>query len=445
MRIGRANLSPTALLAIVIVLGEWSGLARALLTVPAYAAVLDLVLVALTIVTLIGAWQRRASLHLRALDVAMAAFFVLALLEVLNPNVPSVMVGLEGLRKTSFTMLAYIVVRFSSQTNGISFYRTVAIGSIAALAWSIRQAFGPLPVELDIINTSGASPISFHSGPVLRAFAPTSGPFHLGILGGAVALIAVVLARALSLRYLLIAILAATALGISLTRANMVGAVVAFAVVTIVSAPTLERIRTGLRFAPVVAALGLAVVLTARSVFPTDAPLEPDGFPGSDAGQSGSLVNPDPLPNPLEDRSLRFRFQYWTEHLEAIAERPLIGYGTSSAADSFARLYAGTGDRNFDPHSLYLKTALELGLLGFLLMIAILVLGLWECRRAYRRERAVALIGLGIVVMTVISGATGPMLDAYPFNLLFWATLGWLVAVQAPAPDRDSTTHEAIE
>ena len=75
--------------------------------------------------------------------------------------------------------------------------------------------------------------------------------------------------------------------------------------------------------------------------------------------------------NPLGDTSLKFRFGYWKAYLQAIAENPVVGYGTSAAADGFDRDYAGTGKRNFEPHSMYLKPALEMGVGGLVIFVAI--------------------------------------------------------------------------
>ena len=129
--------------------------------------------------------------------------------------------------------------------------------------------------------------------------------------------------------------------------------------------------------------------------------------------------------NPLGDTSLKFRFGYWKAYLQAIAENPLVGYGTSAAADGFDRDYAGTGKRNFEPHSMYLKPALEMGLLGFGLFIAIALVALLAAIRVYKLGLEFALTALAIFVALAITGLTGPMLDAYPVNLLVWATL-WL-------------------
>jgi hypothetical protein len=131
------------------------------------------------------------------------------------------------------------------------------------------------------------------------------------------------------------------------------------------------------------------------------------------------------LGDPFSDRNLRFRFAFWAEFAGYIAQRPLVGYGTGAAADGFDHFYEGTGRQNFEPHSIYFKAALELGLGGLLLMLAILATAGWLALRVARRGELVGLVGVGIVVMFVVAGLTGPMLDAYPANLLFWATLGW--------------------
>lgn len=417
--------SPAMILALVIVAGEWTGLARALLRTPAYAAGLDLVLVIVVISALWTAHRSPNTWQLTRLDVFILAYFGLALVQVLNSNVPNLLVGLEGFRKTAFTMLAYLIVRLARPGEAIPFLRLVALGSLFTFIWAIRQNISPLPIELQIIDTAGTSPMSFQSGPVLRAFAPTAGPFHLGILGGAVAIISLELARVRSVGFVLVGVLAGVALGISLTRANMLGTAMGLAAVVVASAPMRERLRAAVRALPLLAAIGLAVFLTARTFTPLIPPTPPPGGDGGTPGRASASGHPT-LPNPLADRSLQFRFQYWAEQLRAIAERPLTGYGTSAAGDGFGRLYDGTGSRNFDPHSLYLKAPLELGVVGFVLLVGIFALALWECRRAHGRDPTVALVGFGLLVMTMASGLSGPMLDAYPFNLLFWASLGWL-------------------
>lgn len=68
MNLRRLLLTPAWMLAAVIALGEWTGLARAILRAPVYAAVLDLVLVVLCLLAVRQAWSHRSSLKLRRLD-----------------------------------------------------------------------------------------------------------------------------------------------------------------------------------------------------------------------------------------------------------------------------------------------------------------------------------------------------------------------------------------
>ena len=422
----------TRLLAIVIVLGEWTGLARGVFGVPIYAGVLDIALVAITSVVVINLLRRRDFPRITLLTVLIAGYMLLAAVEILNPNVPSLRAGLEGYRKTAFTMLAFFVVTYSGDVDAGRFFRLVAIGSVPAFLWATRQFIAPLPAELNIVASSGISPVTFHSGQLLRAFSPTAGPFHLGILGGAIMIVGIVLAVSRGRAWLLVAACAGLALGLSLTRANIVGAIAGCAVIAITATPFRARLRTA-AYAAVPLGVAAIAVLFAVGILSLSPPsTATNGAPGSSPGPStttlGGLVSG--VENPLQDKNLQFRFAYWESYAASIVQRPLIGYGTSSAADGFDHFYQGTGSLNFEPHSVYFKAALELGLGGLLLFLAILGSVAWSIFRAWSFDPQTSRTVLGILTLVAVAGITGPMLDAYPVNLLFWASCGW-IAVKA--------------
>lgn len=434
----------TTALAILIVLGEWTGLARGLLGAPYYAAILDLGLVVIVAIAAVLAWREDRLPDLHPLDLIILGFALLALVQVLNPNVPSLMVGLEGFRKTAFTVLGYAVIRLSGSRDPRPFYVVVALGSIPALLWAIRQAFVPLPIDLAIISTAGASPISFHAGIAMRAFAPTAGPFHLGILAGTVLIIAAVFSQRAG-RWFLLSLLAGAALGLSITRANIGATAVALVVMALIQATTRERTKLVLTGAPAVAlalVLGFAAAtLPAVSVAPPSQPPASAGAgatsgPGAGNGAGGPVVE---VPSLDEDQNFQFRLLFWREQLEAFVERPLIGYGTSAAADGFDDVYAGTDSRHFGPHSLYTKPALELGVVGIILFATILVGFFVSIVRIVQTNGLLATLSMGLFILVTVAGLTGPMLDAYPFNVLFWATVAWVVVWQparSPAVER---------
>lgn len=464
---------PAHAVALLVGFGMWSGLARAAIGSPIFAALLDGVALVLLAFAAWSARRRGRWGRLTTVDLLVVTFVAIAAIEIFNPNVPSPLVGLEGFRKTAFMAVGYGIARLSPRSSGGRFMRVVLILSIPALLWSIRQFFVPLPLELAIISTSGASTTSFHSGTVLRAFAPTASPFHLGVLAGSVAIGASILADRRSIRWLLIAIAAAVALGLSLTRANLLATVLALTALAMIVLVR-ERRRRPLVFAAVVAAVALVVAAYAASSQPPYAPpgsvrpasppatVGPDRSPaatssatptrapstaGSDASPGATpsvAATPPPIrvPNLLEDRSLLFRFEFWREQLSAIAQRPLIGFGTSSAADGFDRLYAGTSGRNFEPHSIYTKVLLEQGLIGFLVFLTLLArLLLIALRGVVRRvDQPFRWWALGILLLVGVSGLTGPMLDAYPFNLLFWTVAGSLGRPQG-STSRSTARH----
>jgi O-antigen ligase len=421
-------MSDTLRIALIACLGMWTGLARATVGSPIYAAVLDLALAA-TLGWLV--WQTVRSRRwptLHPVDGFVLAYVVIALVEILNPNVPNVLVGLEGFRKTAFMVAGYAVARLALNLDADRYIRIVALGAIPALLWSIRQFVWPLPSELSIITSSGVSATSFHSGTVLRAFAPAASPFHLGIVAGTIAIIGVVMAAQQRREWAIVSVVAAVALGLSLTRANIIATLVALGFVAAIEVWR-ARIAFPAVLAGVVGATALTVAILAAGSQPPYNPTP--SSPRSSAG-AGATAAPTPggivIPDPAADRSLRFRFQFWEEQLNAIARQPLIGYGTGSAADGFDRLYRGTGSERFEPHSIYLKVLIEQGFIGFVVFgLFLATLGIIVLRR--QRSRAlVDTIALGIFTLVVVSGLTGPMLDAYPFNLLFWTFAGIVVS-----------------
>jgi len=426
-------MSMTVALASIVALGMWTGLARAVFGRPIYAAVLDAAVVGLLVVAAVSAYRSPNRRRLLPIDVLLIAYVAISVIQMFNPNVPSVLVGLEGLRKTAFMVVGYGIVRLAPAIDPERFLRIVAVGMIPALLWSIRQFIAPSSLELDIIAGSGTSPISFHSGTVLRAFAPTASPFHLGILAGSAALIAVALANWRSIRWAAVAVIAATALGLSLTRANIIATIAALGVLALAGLwidrrPRIAGLATAAAGVAVVAAI-LASSSQPPYVLPGSQGPSP-GTPGGPGGGPGPIV----IPDPLADRSLQFRFQFWEKQLAAAAERPLIGYGTSSAADGFDRLYAGSTGQNFEPHSIFLKILIEQGVVGFVIFLAFLGSLAWIELRRLRSGGVFSPVALAILVLVCVSGLTGPMLDAYPFNLLFWSVAGMAVRLAEERP-----------
>jgi O-antigen ligase len=115
--------------------------------------------------------------------------------------------------------------------------------------------------------------------------------------------------------------------------------------------------------------------------------------------------------------SVGLRFEYWKKSLEFISEAPVIGQGTGTIPALFRRdMTAGTDPQRIttNPHNQLLTVAVQLGLIGAVVLVA-----LWVAHFAlFRGGTLVAWFGLMIVVEDV----AGSLFNSY----LFEFTQGWL-------------------
>jgi hypothetical protein len=140
------------------------------------------------------------------------------------------------------------------------------------------------------------------------------------------------------------------------------------------------------------------------------------------------------------DTSAGLRFEYWGKSLTFVAEAPVIGHGTGTIAKLFQR--AATPQTiptaiTTNPHNQVLAMALQLGVVGVLVLIA-----MWVAHLALLSGRTLlAWLGLVVVVDNVISSF---------FNShLFDFAQGWLyvlgVGIIGGAVLRGSSTAAAPE
>ncbi len=115
--------------------------------------------------------------------------------------------------------------------------------------------------------------------------------------------------------------------------------------------------------------------------------------------------------------SVGLRLEYWTKSLAFIAEKPIFGQGTGTIPRLFRReATAGTDPILItdNPHNQILTVAVELGLLGAVVLIA-----LWTAHLALFCDRTLlAWLGLVIVVQNVV----GSVFNSYLFDF----SQGWL-------------------
>lgn len=117
------------------------------------------------------------------------------------------------------------------------------------------------------------------------------------------------------------------------------------------------------------------------------------------------------------DTSSGERLEFWKRSLAIVREAPVIGHGTGTIADNFRRLALArseTGESATNPHNQIFAVAMQLGVLGVMLLLA-----MWAAHwRMFWVPGLAGWLGLAVVSQNVVSSL---------FNShLFDFTQGWI-------------------
>jgi O-antigen ligase len=134
------------------------------------------------------------------------------------------------------------------------------------------------------------------------------------------------------------------------------------------------------------------------------------------------------------------RFKVWGIALQAIAERPLLGWGPENFVKIFALYEPDTANipREFDRvHNIYLESMLGVGLLGFTAWIVTLLYGLGKalniCAGDSQPDQGVALGLIGVLLCYLIQGMFWP--DSLVGNIYLAIFLGYVISREIAAPE----------
>lgn len=395
---------------------------RALMLLP------DAMIYAVALVALLMLPWRSLSAGAVAALAAVALFLAIALVEVFNPNVPTLRVGLEGFRKTAHAAVIFIAaaafIRRPDDLRRVGRWVLPAAALVALYALKQWVRWDEFDTRLVGASSAGRWTARGWLGGY-RAVGTLAGPFHLGMLGVALFLLAWIegsrpthsTPRAAA--WFALSALGAGAVLASQTRTNLVALVILGGGAILLT----RRSGTGVLVA---LALGLIVVsgLFTFAVYRT----------GGDVGEWQGKITETLSDNRVLDRTTNLQAM-----LDAIADRPLAGYGMGAAGDTLEEKF-GEGRVHFTSHNLALKLMLEMGLPGLLAFALVIAAWFGRLASAFANRHGspeawrIQLMLSAIVLPVLFNGLTGSGIEAYPLNFLMWFGLGASLVIEDSAP-----------
>jgi O-antigen ligase len=175
----------------------------------------------------------------------------------------------------------------------------------------------------------------------------------------------------------------------------------------------------------------IAAAGAAAYVVPDSALNRRSGEAFSEASAWSSGVRPE------KPTSIGNRLDYYRTSAEIIAKHPLLGVGTGGFPAAYAQEVAGTSlARTRNPHNEYLLRAVELGIAGVLLVLALFVVVWRQASRLATSSDTV--IARGLVIAFAVTGFTStPLADHTELLLFVWLAgvlfAGYRTAARDPA------------
>ncbi len=138
-------------------------------------------------------------------------------------------------------------------------------------------------------------------------------------------------------------------------------------------------------------------------------------------------------PSGLAEVSSRGRIQFWEVALEAFGEKPVLGHGAGTYQFSWDQLRP-IQMTNTEAHSLYLQALSELGIVGGLLALGLVLFLLWTGFSAWRaaggRERELHAVLLGVAIAFAVGVAYDWFWQLALVGSIFFMATGALVAAR---------------
>jgi O-antigen ligase len=337
------------------------------------------------------------------LGVAVIVFWVV---QIANPNVPNLGTGFAGLRLSTFLWIGLLLGAGLAARHGPGFVlQLTALLLTISLGLALTLHFLAPSVEQGISRSANVATATFQGDYRLAGL--FSGPFHASLAGVMLTILgtnALLQGSASRKNAFMMCVIGIASVLTAQVRTGFVALAVAVVFLIIGRGPTLRRGRLLARSALLAASLSIAYVAYTRSTVV------------SSLGAS------------TVDTRFTGRFTSYREGLRLFGEQPLIGYGSGSAGDSLADAFFGAV--HITGHNMFLKIAVEGGVVG-LMLVVLLCMSLW--RQMSRVRSATSQAGRALLIAFLVMGLTGSIIEALPVSLWLCLILG--AALIGPVDD----------
>jgi O-antigen ligase len=312
-----------------------------------------------------------------------------------HPNIPDLSIGFSGYRKTVLALSGLVL----GCAIPVLLRRRVEILVVAVLTTALGLSivsFYLFPEISDLVVRSADRYTSLIGG-VARLQGVFAGPFHAGLAGAFVCVWAIFRFRDYPVASGLVAAVGFTALTLTMVRTAFIALAAGVFAIILISGSLRSLVRR--------AALACLALLSMLMVV---------GIVG-DAALSATLSS---IGNVSADSRFLNRLPTYQIGLNLLSQSPVFGWGAGSAGDTLGAEF-GFGYAHVTPHNIFLKYAVEGGLIGLTLFVAIVILIFRRIKSSSSGQ--VALIA---VVMYLVMGLTISVSETLPVSYFLMVLVG---------------------
>ncbi|WP_459980677.1 O-antigen ligase family protein [Nocardioides sp. AN3] len=345
---------------------------------------------------------RRGRFQVGLVIVATSYFLVL----LAHPNVPSLHVGILGVRKSTWALWGLVLGASVSGSRVAAAWRwTVASLWVAVAASVALFLLAPALAQ----NIAGSEKANVYTGLIdgeIRMHGIFAGPFHAALAG--IVLIGAGVAIWGSKKWLAVLVVAMGLVGTYLTLVRTAYVAIGLMVgALILVSPSVGSFMRRLMMSVSAAVIGVVAVAITRPA---------------------ALSTVESISGAASDDRFLNRVPGWIEGLAMFSQSPIIGWGPGAAGDVMGEYFIGL-HRHINAHNLLLKYAVEGGLIAVLL-VALLSISLI---RAIDPSTPTGMSALLAFVGLLGLGLTVSSVEALPVSYLVFVLVGLALPGQRQA------------